>query len=771
MLQLKKITKTYKTGEFVQHALKDLSLEFRTNEFVAVLGHSGSGKTTLLNIVGGLDRYDSGDLIINGQSTKGFKDQTWDSYRNNSVGFVFQSYNLITHISVQQNIEMSMTLSGVSKEERRNKTTEVLKRVGLLEHANKKPNQLSGGQMQRVAIARALVNDPDIILADEPTGALDSKTSIQIMELIKEIAKDKLVIMVTHNPNLANQFANRIITLKDGEVVDDSNPIEETKEQENVYSFKKTAMSFLTALKLSFNNIKTKKGRTVLISAASSIGIIGIALILSLSNGFQMQIDQFESNTLSSMPILISKQNVSMVEVSTTMSEHNDLPLFPDGEKIIPYANVMETIIQTNNITDEYIDYIKELDTDLLSGILFKRSAKVNLLTKDNKDDKYQFVNNLYVDMLPTDFDDDPKNVTGVSEVLKGEITDEPSLVLMLDAKNQVAEELLNSLGLSGDDLTFDDILNQPIKLVLNDELYRSFGNSFVMENDFKKLYENDRTIDVKISAIIRYREDREDLATFSTSYLLFNEQLLDLIVENNKDSKIIKAQERVNYNILTSEPFVESTSSVAFQMGQGETKESILESLGADVVPTNISIYPKNFDSKDEIVEYLDKYNEGKEEKDQINYTDQAGLITSLSSNIMGAITIVLIAFSSIALIVSSIMIGVITYISVIERTKEIGILRALGARKKDITRVFNAETFIIGIFSGLLGVVVTYILIVPVNIILKDLTGLTGVANLNIYHAIILIAVSLTLTLLGGFIPSKLAAKKDPVEALRTE
>lgn len=764
MLELKNITKTYKTGTFVQHALKKVSLMFRKNEFVAILGQSGSGKTTLLNIIGGLDRYDSGDLIINGTSTKEFKDTKWDSYRNNSIGFVFQSYNLINHISVLENIEMSMTLSGVNSKVRKEKAKNALEKVGLLAHANKKPNQLSGGQMQRIAIARALVNDPDIILADEPTGALDSKTSVQIMELIKEIAKEKLVIMVTHNPELAHKYASRIVELKDGELLSDSNEIKNSKELKSDYQLKKTAMSFFTALKLSFNNIKTKKGRTFLISAASSIGIIGIAIIMALSNGFQLQIDEFESKTLSSMPIIINKSAIDIMGMVNP--NENTLPEFPNDTKIHAFTSQIENLVKTNTITKDYIDYVKKLDQDNIDGIAYINSAALNILSKNN--DTYKLINSNNYEMLPVN----PENQVGIIgktyDVLAGDVSKEKGLILMVDSKNQVDKNLLEELGITADELDFEKILNQEYKLVLNNQYYNQIGNVFAVNTNFASLYNNTQTTPVKVVAIIRYNKDREDLARFSQSALLYNDKLINYVIENNKDSNIVKEQEKINYNILTGEPFTNEQMSF---LRQTPTKEEVLGLLGKNTVPSEIRIYPKDFASKDKVTSYLDKYNEFKEEKDKVSYTDQANLITSLSSNIMGAITIVLLAFSSIALLVSSIMIGVITYISVIERTKEIGILRALGARKKDISRVFNAETFIIGVASGALGIIVAQILTIPINQILYHLTELKDVARLNPVHALILVGVSITLTLLGGFIPARMASKKDPVEALRTE
>ena len=757
MLELKKIKKDYKTGDFIQHALKNIDLSFRENEFVAILGPSGSGKTTLLNIIGGLDRYTTGDLIIDGKSTKKFKDKDWDAYRNHAVGFIFQSYNLISHISVLENTMMGMTLSGISFRERKRKALELLDKVGLKDHAYKKPNQLSGGQMQRVAIARALANDPKIILADEPTGALDSKTSMQIMELIKEISKDKLVIMVTHNKELAENYASRIVNMKDGEIIGDSNPIDDNVKTGNL-KITKTSMSFLTALKLSFENIKTKKGRTILTSFASSIGIIGIALILSLSNGFNIEVENFEQDSLSQSPIMITNQTVQMDE--NTLNElkgDNEKEKYPSEKMVYSKNDISDTIIHTNKITDDYVNYIDKMDMDNISGISYLKGTNTILLSKNGDD--YKFLNDnsssFTSNILPYSPSDSliDKNY----DVLAGKVTDEAGLVLFVDSYNRISSSLLESLGLD-DSASFDDILNKEIKVIFNDDYYKKINGNFIVENDLEKLYDSEESVSIKIMAIVRGKEDKELIT--GSSGLYYTSALAGEVISKNKDSLIVKEQEKLDYNVLTHQKFDENT-----------TKDSVLGYLGADVLPMAIYIYPKDFDTKDKITDYLDEYNDGKDEEDVIQYTDMAEMISSLSGNIMDAITIVLIAFSSISLVVSSIMIGIITYISVLERTKEIGVLRALGARKKDITRVFNAETFIIGVFSGLLGVAIAYLLTIPTNKIIEDLSGLAGVAKLNPIHSIILIIISLTLTVIGGFIPSKMASRKNPVEALRTE
>lgn len=766
MLKLKKICKSYKTGDFFQQVLKDVDLEFRKNEFVSILGPSGSGKTTLLNIIGGLDRYDEGDLIINGKSTKKFKDKDWDAYRNNCIGFVFQSYNLISHISILSNVEMSMTLSGVSHKERRNKALEALDKVGLKDHANKKPNQLSGGQMQRVAIARAIVNDPDIILADEPTGALDSKTSKQIMELIKELSKDKLVIMVTHNAELAKEYSTRIVEFKDGNLLNDSNPITNEKEKNDKFNIKKTSMNFFTALNLSFNNITTKKGRTLLTAFASSIGIIGIALILSLSNGFDIQIDIFEKETLSSLPIMISKTSMEMDEdAMLTMTGQNDeLESYTEKEVVYPLDPVTETITHKNIFTEEYINYINDIDPKLVSGISYYRTTALNILNYSN--DKYNIVNTTNFSAIPVNIDSDGVSIMESNyDVIYGTMPSKYNEVaLLVDSKNRLDSKLLESLGYdtSKENISFEDLINKEVKLILNNDYYKNLGDYYTFNQDYDSMYNSENSITLKIIGIIRGKDTNK--LTTTTSGILYTNDLLDYVIEKNNESEIVKKQKEVDYNVLTGEKFTNDETGL-------ETKDNTLSYLGADTYPMMINIYPKDFDTKEKIIKYLDDYNNKQDEENKVVYTDLASTISSLSSDIMNAITIVLIAFSAISLVVSSIMIGIITYISVLERTKEIGILRALGARKKDITRVFNAETFIIGLCSGLIGIIITYILLIPTNIILENITDLANIARLNPIHAFILIIISLILTLIGGFIPATMASKKDPVIALRTE
>ena len=770
MLKIEKINKSYTTGTFTQVALKDLTLEFRKNEFVSILGPSGSGKTTLLNIIGGLDRYDNGDLIINNKSTKKFKDKDWDYYRNNCIGFIFQSYNLIPHISVLDNVELGMVLSGVGQKKRKEKALELLDKVGLKEHAHKKPNQLSGGQMQRVAIARALANDPDIILADEPTGALDSTTSLQIMELIKEIAKDKLVIMVTHNSDLAKEYSSRVVEFKDGELINDSNPIKDEEETKDIFKIKKTAMSFLTALKLSFNNIKTKKGRTLITSFASSIGIIGIALVLSLSNGFQIQIDKFEENTLSTLPLAVQKEAMQLDEDTIKEIRKNidtkELEDYSKKEKIYSFDSTEAMAIHINKITNDYVNYVKKMNSTLTTGITYGRDIHLNTIVKNNNQVETKDLTEILFSIPTSSSGGEKAFVDSFFDVIYGTLPDsKEDLVLVVDNKNRIPKELLEALGFdSSKEISFKDIINKEIKLVMNNDYYTENGNYFTVNSNLDKMYNSEKTITLKVSAIIRGKEDKKMLVANNMG-LSYTEDLVDYIIESNEKSKVVMAQKNSNYNVLTGEAL-----DITSELGKA-TKETMLAYLGASTVPSYLYIYPTNFSDKEEILEYLDNYNKDKKVADKILYTDQAQIITSLSGSIMDAITIVLIAFSAISLVVSSIMIGIITYISVLERTKEIGVLRALGARKKDIRRVFNAETFIVGTLSGILGIFIAWLLTIPANVIIKNLTDLDNVAQLNPVHAIVLVIISVILTTIGGYIPAKMASKKDPVEALRTE
>lgn len=767
MLELKNITKSYKVGEIKTDALDSISVSFRKNEFVAILGQSGSGKTTCLNIIGGLDRYDSGDLIINGKSTKDFKERDWDAYRNNSIGFVFQSYNLISHLNIVKNVEMSMTLSGVSKSEKHKKAIEVLERVGLKDHIGKRPNQLSGGQMQRVAIARALANDPDILLCDEPTGALDSTTSVQILDLIKEIASDKLVIMVTHNPDLANKYADRIVDFSDGKVVNDTNPYTEETEHDEFF-LKKTSMSFFTALNLSFNNIKTKMGRTLLTAFASSIGIIGIAVILSLSVGFQEQIDDFQTNAMSEFPIMISKQ-AAEIDMEQMKEQNEEMRKqmsgkteYVESDEIYLYNKDDVRMIHQNLFNQDYLDYIDNIDPNICKSVGYMRALSMNLVMKDNDD----------YSLIKTDairFASYPNTLSNESyiesnfDLLAGEYPkDENSLVIVVDNKNRIEQNIAKELGYDIKNIKsikFSDITGTKLKAIMNDDYYtKTEYGGYAFNQGYEEMYSSKDSIELEIVGIVRKKQD----VTFTVleDGIAYSDILAQKIIKKAKSSNIVKEQKEKDYNVLSMEQIDE------------EEKEQVLMYLGADAIPFMITVYPINFDTKDEILKYLDGYNTDiKDDENKIIYNDLASTITGMTSGIMDGITMVLIAFSSTALVVSLIMISIIIYTSVLERTKEIGILKALGARKKDIARVFDAETFILGIISGTLGVLIAYLLTFPINLVILKATDLENVARLKLSHAVILVTISTILTMLGGHIPAKMASKKDAVEALRSE
>ncbi|MCO8298078.1 ATP-binding cassette domain-containing protein [Tetragenococcus halophilus] len=781
MLELRDIKKQYKVGNTVTKALDGVSVAFRQQEFVAILGESGSGKTTLLNVIGGLDQYDSGDMVINGKSTKDFKDKDWDAYRNNSIGFIFQSYNLIGHQGIIDNVELGMTLSGVSKKERRKKAEKALERVGLTEHMHKKPSQLSGGQMQRVAIARALANDPDILLCDEPTGALDSQTSVQIMNLIQEVAKDKLVVMVTHNADLANKYADRTISFADGQVTDDSNPHVEGKKKEP-FDLKHTKMTFLTALRLSFNNIRTKKGRTFLTAFASSIGIISIAIVLSLSTGFQKQIDQTQSETLAQFPVTISRETTEQ-DPENFEQERSDEGTFPEDKEVTAKISEEDRSQRTNKIDQDFIDYVDDINPALSNNIGYTRLANMNLLREvDDEPEVVKFSNGaedesqaesmmsmmaaqtgIGVSSFPKQLDDSQGNFLEDNyRLLEGNFPEDTNeVVLVVDENNETNINALNNLGFDledGDKISFDDVIGTTVKLAYNDAFYEELptGN-FIPNQDLDEVYDNEDNEELTISGVIRNKESSTmDLLAPGIAY---SDTLAQKVIDNNKDSDIVQAQEDSDTNVMTNED-IDDTA-----------KDNLLDALGASEIPYSVMIYPNNFDDKEQILDYLDDYNEGKDEDDQIVYSDLAGTMTDLTGGIMDAITYVLIAFAGISLITSMIMIGIITYTSVLERTKEIGVLKALGARKKDVTRVFDAETAILGVASGTLGVVLAYLATFPINSVLLNLTDLENVAQLDPMHALILVIVSTVLTMIGGHIPARMAAKKDAAIALRAE
>ncbi|MFC9541603.1 ATP-binding cassette domain-containing protein [Lysinibacillus sp. NPDC056959] len=788
MLKLIDIKKVYKTETLEQIALHNVSISFRKNEFVSILGPSGSGKTTLLNIIGGLDQYTSGDLIINGASSKSFKSEDWDAYRNNSVGFIFQSYNLISHLSIRDNVEMGMKLSGISTSERRKKAEDALIKVGLKDHIEKRPNQLSGGQMQRVAIARAIANDPEIILADEPTGALDTETSIQVMEIIKELAKEKLVIMVTHNPELAEEYSDRIVRFKDGQLIEDTNPVLDSSITSD-YKLKHTSMSFFTALKSSGKNVLSKKWRTALTSFASSVGIIGVALVLSLSNGFSNQIDDFQTEMLSSLPITVSDgPSTSIIPSPPTGENGNTLDEFPTTKKM--YVNAPSedetTKTHTNVLTDEYVDYVYKLDSELVSSYSLSRSVELPVLKLvDGKATKLN-TTNLPLTTYPSE--DTTNSTTYLEEnydLLAGDFPkSESELLLVVDSYNQLDVQAANELGLTDDVIKLSSLIGKEFKLLSNDQYYVKNGDTFRVNgnpSDLSTLYNDKNSQTLNISGVIRIKEDAQ-VKALSTG-LLYSDALNEHFIAEAQQSEIVLAQEKADYNVLTGEALGEETSPSTqlpemdpTAMTSGDftkplTKDATLAKLGAISTPVSISIYPTTFEAKDSILDYLDAWNDDKAEDEAIEYTDMAEVMSSSLNTVIDTISYVLIAFASISLIVSMIMIGIIIYVSVLERTKEIGVLRALGARKKDITRLFNAETFIIGATSGILGIGITYLLSVPINIIIENLTDFSNIASLNPVHGIALIVLSIVLTMLGGLLPAKMAAKKDPVVALRNE
>ena len=861
MLELKNIKKSYKTADFTQVALDNINLEFRKSEFVSILGPSGSGKTTLLNIIGGLDRYDSGDLIINGKSTKDFKDRDWDEYRNNSVGFIFQSYNLIGHINVLSNVEMSMTLSGVGSKEKRRRALEVLEKVGLKDHAYKKPNELSGGQMQRVAIARALVNNPDIILADEPTGALDSNTSIQIMELIKEISKDKLVIMVTHNPELAQKYSSRIIRLLDSKIIDDTMPYNPTKKEredakKDSKKSRKTSMSFLTALSLSINNLKTKKGRTILTAFAGSIGIIGIATIMSLSNGVQNYIDRTQEETLSSYPLTIQENTIDASAMIELMMGQNDIDTSMQEENKVYSNDIMNEVMSTmsskiekNNLKrfKEYLDTNREKINDSLTAIEYNYDLNLNIYSqKDGKTVKsnpstvfekigmdFGGSNSMMSQFTSTDVFlkqlDNEELVHSQYNLLAGNWPQNYNeVVLLVDKNNQVSDYTLYSLGLkdqdeleakynkilSGEEVesdeqtsyTYDDILNLEFKVLPQTDYYEKEGNVWIDKSEDEEYVnqklENAETL--KVVGIIQINE--EAIANTTSGVILYTKELEEHIIDKISNSEIVKEQlANDKVNVFTGLEFNEESTSKEFDINSlsdeqrtylmslsqeelaqviaaysenaNATYETTLDKMGYVNIeePSTINIYPKDFEAKENIENFISEYNtmvenEGNE-SDTINYTDTVGLIMSSVTSIVNIISYVLIAFVSISLVVSSIMIGIITYISVLERTKEIGILRSIGASKKDISRVFNAETLIIGFCAGVLGILCTYLLTFPANAILKAVVNVSGLVQVPWGAALVLVCISMILTVISGLIPSKMASKKDPVIALRTE
>ena len=787
MLQLEKVSKIYETGEFVQTALNEVSICFSKNEFVAILGPSGSGKTTLLNIIGGLDRCYHGDLVINGKSAEEFTDWELDAYRNKSIGFVFQSFNLIPHLSILDNIQMGMILGGVHPLERNKKAMNLLEGVGLSDQANKKPNQLSNGQMQRVAIARALANNPDIVLADEPTGSLDSQTGEQTIELIREMAVNKLVIMVTHNDEIAKRFADRVIILRDGYIASDNRVVNEPDPRSEL-EIKKTRMSYPTALKLSATNILTKKWRTALTVLASSIGIVGIFLVLSLSSGFGRQLADFESQTLSTFPIMVSQTTVD-IDSRNFQRFESEMSL-SDAEElfIYPYDTSDEVLIHNNNLSDEYLEYVESINPKLLSGFTYTRHVNMNLVAGYGEMAKT-------IDQTHVNFTSYPENLDSESpgylesnfDLVAGSFPKKPTdLVMIVKQDNRVSKGILQALGVDYDRgiIAVEDIVGLKIKAISNNDFYVKDGMRFSPKSsmsDLMELYYGEVGILLEISGIIRAKEQIK--FSVLNEGLAYSDRLAKMFIEDAMKSEIVKAQKEFYVNILTGEQFASDlfnvlsvippdiTSRLIGGITLPVTKRNTLQKLGAFETPVSVVLYPKDFKSKQKVLEYLDAWNEGKSDEETVIYIDLASTITRLLDGVLSASTIVLLAFALISLAVSLIMIGIITYISVTERTKEIGILRALGARKIDVTRVFNAENFIIGTFSGILGIFIASLLILPMNSIIERMTGLPDVAYLNPLIALGLAGASVILTILGGLIPAKMAARKDPVEALRSE
>lgn len=871
MLELKQIKKEYISGNEKLEALKGINIEFRKNEFVSILGQSGCGKTTLLNIIGGLDRYTTGDLIINGKSTKEFKAKDWDAYRNYSVGFVFQSYNLIPHQTILSNVELALTLSGVSKKERKERAIKALKEVGLGEQIHKKPNQLSGGQMQRVAIARALVNNPDIILADEPTGALDTKTSVQIMEILKEIAKDKLIIMVTHNPELAENYSTRVIKILDGVIIDDSNPYtEEDKKAEKEVKAKtgRTSMKFFTALHLSLNNLMTKKGRTILTAFAGSIGIIGIALIMALSNGVQSYIKKVEEDTLSSYPIIIQESSMDMSAMMELMMGEMEKDTSDQEEGKIYSADVMNDMIATlsnkvesNNLT-ELKKYLEQQDNNIsnnANAIKYDYDLNINLYKKDTSNGMIRVNPSTAMNALGMGELIEAQNNSSISSMMGSssmmmsntdaweELLDNQELlqgqyqlqagnwpkeynevVLMVDQNNQISDYTLYSLGLkdqkelkqkweaaqkgekiesaSKTSYTYEELLNLSFKLILNSDYYEKENGLWLDKREDEKYMKQkiEQAEEIKIVGIIK--KDEESVSSNTSGGIGYTKELKEHVIQKTNETQIVKEQkEKPDTNVFSGLKFptedeignfdynsLSTTQKVAMSKLSSEQIAKMMETYAANKEasydknlqklgaidlekPSSISIYPKDFTSKDEITKAIEQYNQdqrnqGKEEN-VINYNDMVGIMMKSVSQIINTISYVLISFVAISLIVSSIMIGIITYISVLERTKEIGILRAIGASKKDISRVFNAETFIVGLISGLLGIGITVLLTIPINLLIHAIAGVSVNATLPVMGGLILIAISMILTVIAGLIPAKMASKKDPVEALRTE
>ena len=803
MLRLDGITKDYKAGDGVVHALKGINLEFRRTEFVSILGHSGCGKTTMLNIIGGLDRYTDGDMSIDGVSTKKYKDVDWDTYRNIRIGFVFQNYNLIQHLTILDNVAMAMTLSGVGLAERKRRAEEALRTVGLEEQTKKLPNQLSGGQMQRVSIARAIVNNPEIILADEPTGALDSATSEQVMELLKEISRTRLVIMVTHNRELAEKYSTRIVSVKDGEIVGDTMPYDgkddeitaEKSEEFNATAkekkkkLKKSSMSYSTAIKLSFKNLMTKKGRTLMTSIAGSIGIIGVCLVLAISNGFSNYVNDLQQTVLAGYPVQIAQEtfdtNVLLNMFMGGTSGSDKKVQYPDTDTIYQYnpSEMITSAVIENDFGQDYIDYVNEVkEKGWASSITYSYGMKTTVVGKTVNTvgrvsyDKVNSSGGMDFSGLIT-----PKANIGWREIIGDEEfilsqydlvagsfpQNKNQVILVVDTFNQSNVSVLLGLGFSTKQkqVTFDEIVGTKLRVVANDDLYVEGDDGYFAEKDTSSEYEelfnapvSETNLEIEVVGVLRPKEGVQ-LALLSSG-INYTSELTQYLLDINSKSRVVEAQAaNTETDVTTGLPFTEK-----------DTYRKAMQKLGGDDTPTGMNVYPRDFEGKEQIIAHLDAWNSDNPSS-KVIYVDMSEMATSMLNEIIRIISIVLVCFAAISLVVSSVMIGIITYVSVVERTKEIGILRSLGARKVDISNVFNAETFIIGLLAGVIGVIVTYILSIPINLIIYNLVEIGTLCVLSPWHALLMIVVSFALTLIAGLVPSSVAAKKDPVEALRTE